>query len=231
MRSASIADSNAFETWKTDWSAFKNAAIPGHDPDKLQAFEYERNKHCAPHRISSKEMVSLGHGRWLVSEIIVMYMFLLEKHFQDICFSISNIVDFHLKPLKTLEKQFGKHDTMIFFQHIHNNHWIGIKLEKTKRRITVCDSLHGDNDDNFAHVENLAERLGIRGPLEHVLVKVPHQMNCNDCGVTTCLFMLCMAHNVENELTYDDSEFVSRHFRLRLFADIVKKTVTPLQKF
>jgi hypothetical protein len=230
LRSASIADSNAFETWKTDWSAFKNAAIPGHDPDQLQAFEYERNKHSAPHRISSKEMVSLGHGRWLVSEIIVMYMFLLEKHFQDICFSISNIVDFHLKTLKNLEKQFGKHDTMIFCQHIHNNHWIGIKLEKTKRRITICDSFHGGNDDSFAHVESLAERLGILGPLEHNLVKVPHQMNCNDCGVTTCLFMLCMAHNVENELTYDDSRFVSRHFRLRLFADIVKKTVTPLQK-
>jgi Ulp1 family protease len=76
----------------------------------------------------------------------------------------------------------------------------------------------------------LANSIGIVGQLKRILVKVPNQINCNDCGVTTCLFMLCMAYNVENELTYDDSRFVSRHFRQRLFADIVKKTVTPLQK-
>jgi hypothetical protein len=226
LRSANIADSNAFDSWRKNWSDYKNA---GHDPVHLQALEFERNAMSAALRVSSKEIVQLGHGRWLVSEIIWMYMYLLEKHFVLICFSHANIVHIHNNKLKSLEKQFCNHDTIIFCRNVNDNHWIAIKLEKTRRRITICDSLHGKNEDSFAHVQKLANKIGISGQLEHILVKVPHQMNTNDCGVTTCLFMLCMAHNVENELTYDDSRFVSRHFRLRLFADIVKKRVTPLQ--
>jgi Ulp1 family protease len=226
LRCANIADSNAFDKWRKNWSAYKNS---GHDLVHLQALEFERNTTCAPFRVSSKEMVQLGHGRWLVTEILWMYMYLLEKHFLDIHFSHANIVHIHNNKLKSLEKQFGQHDTIIFCCNVNDNHWIAIKLEKRRRRITICDSLHGKNEDSFAQIQKLANKIGISGQLEHILVKVPHQTNTNDCGVTTCLFMLCMAHNVENELTYDDSKFVSRHFRLRLFADIVKKKVTPLQ--
>ncbi len=226
LRSANVADAYAFDTWIKNWSAYKNA---GHDPVHLQALEFKRNATSALHRVSCKEMVQLGHGRWLVTEIIVMYMYLLEKHFLDIYFCHTNLLNIHQKNFKSLEKEFGQHETIIICRNINNNHWIGIKLEKTRRRITICDSLLGDNENSFDEVQKLANKIGIAGQLEHILVKVPHQNNTNDCGVTTCLFMLCMAHNVEHELAYHDSRFVSRHFRLRLFADIVKQKVTPLQ--
>lgn len=226
LRSVNAADLNALETWENNWSAFIHAATLNYDPEDLQAIEFEHRND----KVTSKELATLGHGRWLMSDVIHAYMYVLESHFQDIHFCVTNVVDLHKRKMMSLDKMFGKHDRIIFCRNINDNHWIGIKLEKKEKSITICDSLLGKNEDSFVEIQKLANSIGIVGQLKRILVKVPNQINCNDCGVTTCLFMLCMAYNVENELTYDDSRFVSRHFRQRLFADIVKKTVTPLQK-
>jgi Ulp1 family protease len=120
-------------------------------------------------------------------------------------------------------------DTNVFAFNLYDTHWIGAKLEKSKKRILVYDSYPGAHETQFKQIEEIAGKIGVQGPFQHINVTVPHQRNATDCGVTTCLFLLCMAHNIEDGFDYD-SPTVMRQFRLTLFDDILNQEVTVLVK-
>ncbi len=219
LPSPTMAALYTWDSWTKRWSDIASAGSQPAGPSIEYPLEI----------IAWRDLSTLTHRNWLSTPAILGYITNLRKQFPNMTFD--QYMDPGSKTKKQLHKQFrsGKTNTNVFFFNIHESHWLGVKLEQSKKRILVYDSYAGDHETQFEHIEEIATRLGVDGPFERIEMKVPHQRNATDCGVTTCLFMLCMAQNIDEELMYD-SPTMSRQFRLTLFADIVNQTVTVLKK-
>jgi Ulp1 family protease len=110
-------------------------------------------------------------------------------------------------------------------------HWIALKLDTENHQIFLCDSLPGvaDSGTIIGQMQDLSQQVSGTS-CQEIMINVPHQRNIVDCGVTTCLFMLCLAEGIDpNDLQYESEAFM-RHFRLRILADIVNNKVTRPRK-
>ena len=216
LASPTFAASSTWDIWTKQWSDIASAGSQSAGP----SFEYSQDT------IFWRQFSTLTHRNWLVCDIIRAYITILRRQFPNTSFD--EYRDPTSKSQKQLNNQF-RQDSNVFAFNLYDSHWIGAKLEKSKKRILVYDSYPADHAPQFKQIEILAAKLGVQGPFDRCEVKVPHQRNANDCGITTCLFMLCMAQNIEDELIYD-SPTVCRLFRLTLFADILNQKVTVLKK-
>jgi len=215
LPSPTMAASNNWDSWTQQWSDIASAGSQSPGPS------FECPKWTIPWRMFS----TLAHRNWLCTQILRGYIEILRIQFPNTTFD--EFTEISTKSTKQLQRQFDK-DMNVFVFNLNDVHWIGAKLEKSNRRILVYDSYPGTHEPQFKKIEELATRLGVPGPIEHIDVKVPYQENAFDCGVTTCLFMLCMAHNIDNGMMYH-SPTVMRQFRLTLFADILDQKVTDFK--
>jgi hypothetical protein len=222
LSSPTTAALHEWDRWTQKWSDDAKAGIETEEPS-FEYFETNGLKTKIPWRHFSR----LSDRNWLSDDLLRAYMTLLQKEFPSTYFH-QYLAGVETKKLKSLTKQFGA-DMNVFFYNLNNTHWMGVKLEKSNKRILVYDSLPGNHETQFKQIEDLANKLGVEGPFDHIEVTVPDQKNPTDCGVTTCLFMLCMALNIDDELIYD-SPSVCRQFRKTLFADILNQKVTLLKR-
>jgi hypothetical protein len=211
--------SNTWDSWTQQWSDIASAERQTPGPSFF------------PNPTPSRELIhwrhfsTLTHRNWVCSQIIQTYMWMLRDRFPNITFD--QLTDPGSSGEKQLKRRY-RGDINVFAINLWDTHWIGAKLEKSKKRILVYDSYPGDHSEQFEQIEKIAGRIGVQGPFQRIDVKVPHQRNATDCGVTTCLFLLCMAHNIEDGFSYD-SPTVMRQFRQTLFIDILNEEVTVLK--
>jgi hypothetical protein len=216
LPSPKLAASSTWDIWTKQWSDTASAGSQSAGP----SFEYSQDT------IFWRQLSTLTHRNWLVCDIIRAYIYILRRQFPNTSF------DEYRNPTSKSQKQLNNQfrlDTNVFAFNLYDTHWIGAKLEKSKKRILVYDSYPGAHETQFKQIEEIAGKIGVQGPFQHINVTVPHQRNATDCGVTTCLFLLCMAHNIEDGFDYD-SPTVMRQFRLTLFDDILNQEVTVLVK-
>jgi len=169
----------------------------------------------------------LTNRRWLCTENILAYSLLLGKHYTNIHFEHPGLrTDFRTN---TRLRRFRDKMISIFCYNINDAHWIAVKFDREQEHITLCDSLAMKHDTIFNDLQILASKLGHSTPFKQIIKKVPNQNNAFDCGVTSCMFMLLMAH--DNDATSDwqyESTSVARIFRTRIFADIINQKLTHL---
>jgi hypothetical protein len=216
LPSPTMAASNRWDSWTQQWSDIASAGSQSPGP----SFDSDG------WTIHWRMLSTLEDRNWLSSEIIRKYIEILRHQFPNTTFNEKTHIG--TRSLKQLQNLFCKDMNVIVFNE-NGVHWIGAKLEKSKKRILVYDSLPGTHETQFEHIEEIAARLSVPGPFQHIDVQVPNQENALDCGVTTCLFMLCMAHNIDDGMMYD-SPTVMRQFRLTLFADILNQKVTDFNE-
>jgi hypothetical protein len=217
LPSPTMAASNRWDSWTQQWSEIASARSQSPGPSSTDAHG---------HSISWRHFSTLTHRNWVTSDIIYAYMLLLRRQFPELSFD--RYTDQSTKTKKQVQRQFLK-DINVFFFNLDDVHWISAKLEKSKKRILMYDSFLEPNETQFEQIEQIANILEVEGTFERIHVKVPHQTNCTDCGVTTCLFLLCMACDIDDEFLYD-SPTVMRQFRLTIFDDILNQKVTVLKK-
>jgi hypothetical protein len=210
--------SNTWDSWTQQWSDIASAERqtpgPSFKPTKYYLIEW-------------RHFSTLTHRNWVCGQIIMTYICMLRDRFPNIAFN-QLLRDMGTRKEIQLQRQF-KGDINVFAINLQDVHWIGAKLEKSKKRILVYDSFPGvDHSEQFEEIEKLAGQIGVQGPFRRIDVNVPSQRNATDCGVTTCLFLLCMAHNIEDGFSYE-SPTVMRQFRQTLFADILNNEVTVLK--
>jgi hypothetical protein len=167
----------------------------------------------------------ITHRAWFNSDIMLAYQMLLKKEFHDINFEFTMHDNFPRARLNRFQKK-----SSIFCMHVPL-HWIALKLDTENHQIFLCDSLPGvaDSGTIIGQMQDLSQKVSGTS-CQEIMINVPHQRNTVDCGVTTCLFMLCLAEGIDpNDLQYESEAFM-RHFRLRILADIVNNKVTRPRK-
>jgi hypothetical protein len=219
--SPTIEGMNTWEAWTRTWST----AVSLGNPSAYQSLpEVRVFDEFTLHWI---HLNCITQRTWFNSDIVLAYKSLLQKEFHDINFEYAMHDSF--PPEKRLEKRFqGK--SSIFCMHVPQ-HWIALKLDTVNHQIFLCDSLPGvaDSGTILSQMQTLSQKVS--GKIcQEMMISVPHQKNTVDCGVTTCLFMLCLAEGIDpNDLKYESEDFM-RQFRLRIFADIVNNKVTRPRK-
>jgi hypothetical protein len=220
--SPTIEGMNTWEAWTRTWStavSIGNASAYQTLPE-VTVFD-----ECTLHW--TIDLYCITQRTWFNSGIMLAYKSLLQKEFQDINFEFAKHDSF--PPKNRLSKRFqGK--ISIFCMHVPQ-HWIALKLDTVNHQIFLCDSLPGvaDSETILRQMQTLSQNVS--GKIcQEMMISVPHQRNTVDCGVTTCLFMLCLAEGIDpNDLKYESEDFM-RQFRLRIFADIVNNKVTRPRK-
>jgi Ulp1 family protease len=110
-------------------------------------------------------------------------------------------------------------------------HWIAFKVDFSKKYIASMCSLRDPLHETAKAVLHWISSLYHRATsFEHFRVSVPNQNNAVDCGPLCCMFMLYLSQtdiSRSSELSYDTHSTASA-MRLRIFADIAQKKLTPL---
>ena len=221
LPSPTMTASNTWDSWTQQWSDIASAKRQTPGPS------FYPNPQRHRELIEWRHFSTLTHRNWVCRQIIQTYMWMLRDRFANITFNQLGDNMGRDRGEKQLRRQF-RGDINVFAINLEDAHWIGAKLEKSKKRILVYDSYPADHSKQFELIEEVAGKIGVQGPFQRIDVNVPHQRNANDCGVTTCLFLLCMAQNIEDGFSYD-SPTVMRQFRQTLFADILNEKVTVLK--
>jgi hypothetical protein len=188
----------------------------------------------------------VDHG---MEKVIEEYMSLLAQHFSTTSFCPSLMDGIAWTALRSPSKQFNERQRhkfcdqylpgalkspekpIVFAMNPWGNHWIGVKIDMTKKYIaTACSLNNAMNELARGVLKMISVRHKPASTFEHIIFKVPHQKNAVDCGPLSCLFMLFLAQNdITRYTTLDyDSEFTAVAMRLRIAADIANKKVTPL---
>lgn len=223
------AESNTWDYWTQIWSNF--ASSVGNPSDKsLKHHTADQMLPAVTVGDTSKlywtQLSGLTHRVWLNSDILFEYQDLLSKEFLHIRFE--HVVDADWLPSQRLSRFQNKQTIFCLHAPLH---WFALKLDTLNKRILLCDSLPGIANPRkiFDQVQDTCKKIGFKYPLQEIVVNVPNQKNTEDCGVTTCLFMLCWAEDIEPDWKYDSKAFM-RQFRLRIFADILNGKVTRLRQ-
>jgi hypothetical protein len=196
-----------------------------------------------------QSMATLQPRKLLCQNVIEEYMSLLAQHFSTTSFCPSLMDGIAWSALRSPSKQFHERERdtfcrqyfpgtlespekpIVFAMNPGGNHWIGVKIDMTKKYIaTACSLNNSMNELARGVLKMISVRHKPASTFEHIILKVPHQKNAVDCGPLSCLFMLFLAQNdITRYSTLDyDSEFTAVAMRLRIAADIANKKVTPL---
>jgi Ulp1 family protease len=200
-------------------------------------------------RLDIQSLATLQPKKLLSQKVIEEYMSLLGKHFNTTSFCPFLMDGIAWDALHSPSKKFSEKERVafcrkyfqftltspekpiVFAMNAWGNHWIALKIDMTKKYIATACPL---NNDMKQLAQGVLQMISLQhkpaSTFEHISVKVPHQKNAVDCGPLSCLFMLFLAHNnIIRSTTMDyDSEFTAVAMRLRIAADIVNKTLTPL---
>ena len=110
-------------------------------------------------------------------------------------------------------------------------HWIAFKVDFFKKYIASMCSLQDPLHETAKAVLHCISSVYHKAAsFEHFSVTVPNQNNAVDCGPLCCMFMLYLSQtdiSRSSELSYDTHSTASA-MRLRIFADIAQKKLTPL---
>jgi Ulp1 family protease len=110
-------------------------------------------------------------------------------------------------------------------------HWIAFKIDFSKKYIASMCSLQDPQIDMAQAIKSWISSLCADARnFEHYSVAVPNQRNAVDCGPLCCMFLLFLSQNDisrSTKLEYDTISTASA-MRLRIFADIAQKKITPL---
>jgi Ulp1 family protease len=195
-----------------------------------------------------QSLATLQPRKLLGQKVIEEYMSLLAQHFITTSFCPFLMDGWAWNALRSPSKNFTDHERVVFcrqyFQYLQSlekpivfamnpwgNHWIALKIDMTKKYIATACSLNNAMDQLAQGVlKMISVHHKPASTFEHIIVKVPHQRNAEDCGPLSCLFLLFLAHNdITRSTTLDyDSEFTAVAMRLRIAADICNKKLTPL---
>jgi hypothetical protein len=221
--SPTIEVKNTWDAWTRIWSTAVSLGNPS-AYQKLPSVTVTDTSKL--HSLHSETLLwihlsCITQRAWFNSDIILAYKMLLTNEFQDINFEHTEYGEFPKGRLKRFKKK-----STIFCMHVPD-HWIALKLDTVNHEIFLCDSLPGiaNSGTILRQMQDLSQNVSSTSCHEMV-IKVPHQKNTVDCGVATCLFMLCLAEGIDpNDLQYESEAFM-RQFRLRILADIVNNKVT-----
>jgi hypothetical protein len=196
-----------------------------------------------------QSLATLQPRKLLSQKVIEEYMSLLGKHFNTTSFCPFLMDGIAWDALHSPSRKFSEKERstfcrkyfqltltspekpIVFAMNAWGNHWIALKIDMTKKYIATACSLNNVMKQLAQGVlQMISSQHKPASAFEHISVKVPHQKNAVDCGPLSCLFMLFLAHNnIIRSTTMDyDSEFTAVAMRLRIAADIVNKTLTPL---
>ena len=110
-------------------------------------------------------------------------------------------------------------------------HWIAFKVDFSKKYIASMCSLQDPlHETANAILHCISSVYPQAASFEHFSVTVPNQNNAVDCGPLCCMFMLYLSQtdiSRSSELSYATHSTASA-MRLRIFADIAQKRLTPL---
>jgi Ulp1 family protease len=110
-------------------------------------------------------------------------------------------------------------------------HWIAFKVDFSKKYIASMCSLQDPLHETAKAVLHCISSVYPKAAsFEHFSVTVPNQNNAFDCGPLCCMFMLYLSQtdiSRSSELSYATHSTASA-MRLRIFADIARKILTPL---
>jgi hypothetical protein len=200
-------------------------------------------------KLDIQSLATLQPRKSLSQTVIEEYMSLLARHFTTSSFCPHLMGATAWDALRSPRKTFTPNERVVFCRNYFEtsleslekpivfamnpwgNHWIGVKIDMTKKYIVTACSLNNAMDELAQSVlKMISERHKAASTFEHIILKVPHQKNALDCGPLSCLFMLFLAHNDITRYTtlHYDSEFTAVAMRLRIAADIGNKKLTPL---
>ena len=111
--------------------------------------------------------------------------------------------------------------------------WHAFKIDVDKRYIATMDSMQNPLNHEAEIILNLISSIyPAAKQYDHFSVNVPPQQNAVDCGPLSCMFMLFLAQNdIDATSTLDYDTFrTAADMRLRIFADIAKGKLTPLDQ-
>ena len=110
-------------------------------------------------------------------------------------------------------------------------HWIAFKVDFSKKYIASMCSLQDPLHETARAVLHCISSVYHKAAsFDHFSVTVPNQNNAVDCGPLCCMFMLYLSQtdiSRSSELSYATHSTASA-MRLRIFADIAQKKLTPL---
>ncbi|KAI9002361.1 hypothetical protein BC832DRAFT_571405 [Gaertneriomyces semiglobifer] len=189
--------------------------------------------------IKTGDIRTLRDGAWLNDEVINFYGELImdrairnsEKHPPVHCFNT------HFYPTVkngyqsvrrwTRRVDLFSKDLIIVPVHL-GNHWTCAVINFRRKRFEYYDSLHGTNTKVFPLLrsyitqESLDKRkqpLSLEGWTNYAPTDIPFQLNGNDCGVFTCVFMEYSARQAPFDF---DGNHMS-YFRQRIICEILEK--------
>jgi hypothetical protein len=220
--SPTIELKNTWDAWTRTWST----AVSLGNPYAYQTLPTVTVAHNST--LLWKDLSCITQRAWFNTDIMLAYQMLLKEEFHDINFEYTMHNIFPTGKAGRLKRFERK--TSIFCMHVPL-HWIALKLDTVNHHILICDSLPGiaDSGTILGQMQDLSQKVSGTSCHEMV-INVPHQRNTVDCGVTTCLFMLCLAEGIDpNDLQYESEAFM-RQYRFRILADIVNNKVTRPRK-
>ena len=187
---------------------------------------------------------TLQHRHTLHQHVLERYMLLLENDFQQTCFC-RHMLNVNFESLMSgFNRKYKPKDFCNQFFFIDNRktlvfamnpgmHWHAFKIDVDKRYIATMDSMQNPLNHEAEIILNLISSIyPAAKQYDHFSVNVPPQQNAVDCGPLSCMFMLFLAKNdIDATSTLDYDTFrTAADMRLRIFADIAKGKLTPLDQ-
>ena len=195
--------------------------------------------------LNIQTLASLNPRQMLHEDVLFNYMILLEARFPLISFRpwMTGLCTELRETTKRLPEYIRKQCTKYIFQKQATDrgtfifalnpglHWIAFKIDFSKKYIASMCSLQDPQIDMAQAIKSWISSLCADARnFEHYSVAVPNQRNAVDCGPLCCMFLLFLSQNDisrSTKLEYDTISTASA-MRLRIFADIAQKKITPL---
>ncbi|KNC96676.1 uncharacterized protein SPPG_07888 [Spizellomyces punctatus DAOM BR117] len=189
--------------------------------------------------MTKTDIRTLLDGNWLNDEVINFYGQLIMTRAKEDLARYPKLHCFNTFFYKYLTQNYGlvrkwtrkfdifALDYVIMPVHL-GNHWTCAVINFKRKRLEYYDSLHGGHSSIFKNLRHYLEQeskdkkkttVDLSEWTEHVPKNVPVQLNGNDCGVFTCLFMEYTAR--ERAFDFDGTHMP--YFRKRIMCEILRK--------
>ena len=197
------------------------------------------------HHLNIQTLASLNPRQMLHEDVLLNYMILLESRFPLISFRpfmVSLCQELRETGKRSLEYIRGQCRKYIFQKQPTDSgtfifalnpglHWIAFKIDFSKKYIaSMCSLQDPQKELAQAIISWISSLCADARNFDHFSVAVPNQHNAVDCGPLCCMFLLFLSHNDISRSTKLEYETISTAsaMRLRIFADIAQKRITPL---
>jgi hypothetical protein len=225
----SDSDASIFDTKMRQWSSIVSECPDVQDPT---------SERMPTPLALGYYITSLTRTSWFSSMVIEEYIPLVAQQVPDTYFrytwdsALDKLLQEPRRHTCDKFKDFKQHNKICICLNKSGVHYISAKIDKTTNSIAIAETLDVTNEDITRKLITLAQKVGCKGTMQVIKLKMPNQENSFDCGALSCLSLLYMAQNIitpDSELQYD-TESCAHMMRLRIFSDLMRGHVTLLRQ-